>query len=301
MIRKHNLHRPTEPMATSDDNHPEDNRLFLPSRDGHGVKWEKQSVMGWLGELYQSGTIPLQIEPVSPSTAALCHSSPPPIELSGSTQPAASPRYWDLSYIVSKNTRSTEKLRTLCSWAVKYEEFIYRQQHRPDPDAWETYQTLQHRMHYLFGQINHQETERSDNYHRMLDDLYEETIDQLRRLLNPSSSSSTPHPRSTADLTSYMTEWLRQNFTNPYPDEAGLAEMALACGTTPTVISNWLINARTRKWRPAIVQATELGHSADRLLEDALCIFNGETPQSESVHLLQEGSRKRWRSEDREL
>jgi len=78
------------------------------------------------------------------------------------------------------------------------------------------------------------------------------------------------------DLAKYMTAWLRQNWTNPYPDEDGVAEMALMCGTTTSVINNWLINARTRKWRPAIIKATELNRPADVLLEDSLCIFDGK-------------------------
>ena len=40
-------------------------------------------------------------------------------------------------------------------------------------------------------------------------------------------------------------------------------------------MSNWLINARTRKWRPAIVKAYDLGRPADVLLEDAVNLFQG--------------------------
>ena len=73
-----------------------------------------------------------------------------------------------------------------------------------------------------------------------------------------------------------MTSWLRANFTNPYPDDEGLIQMAHHCGTTNQVISNWLINARTRKWRPAIIKATELGRPSDMLLEDSINIFDGK-------------------------
>ena len=78
---------------------------------------------------------------------------------------------------------------------------------------------------------------------------------------------------SKRDFASYMEKWLRDNWTNPYPDDDGLAEIAEDCDTTPTVVSNWLINARTRKWRPAIVKAYDHGRPADTLMEDAVNIF----------------------------
>ena len=80
---------------------------------------------------------------------------------------------------------------------------------------------------------------------------------------------------SKKDFADYMNHWLRDNWTNPYPDDDGLAEIAEECGTTPTVVSNWLINARTRKWRPAIVKAYDLGRPADLLEEDAINLFDG--------------------------
>mmetsp|Transcript_3177 Transcript_3177/g.6227 ORF Transcript_3177/g.6227 Transcript_3177/m.6227 type:complete len:481 (-) Transcript_3177:156-1598(-) len=80
---------------------------------------------------------------------------------------------------------------------------------------------------------------------------------------------------SKKDFADYMQHWLRDNWTNPYPDDDGLAQIAEDCDTTPTVVSNWLINARTRKWRPAIVKAYDLGRPADLLKEDAINIFDG--------------------------
>lgn len=144
---------------------------------------------------------------------------------------------------------------------------------------------------------------------KLLDALYQETIAKLRSLISddhqhlagksvPSASkklskilpamqqfssgslnktnSKQPEPMSKPNFAKYMTSWLRDNWTNPYPDEQGLAEMAAHCGTTVQVISNWLINARTRKWRPAIVKATGLGRPADLLLEDSVRIFDGK-------------------------
>eukprot|EP00978_Attheya_sp_CCMP212_P009839 scaffold23438_cov50-Attheya_sp.AAC.5 len=74
----------------------------------------------------------------------------------------------------------------------------------------------------------------------------------------------------------HMSEWLKENWTNPYPDDEGLQELADACDTTTTIVGNWLINARTRKWRPAIIAAYEKGRPADLLKEDAIQIFDGK-------------------------
>jgi len=140
---------------------------------------------------------------------------------------------------------------------------------------------------------------------KLLDALYQETIAKLRSLISDhqqhpigksalsatkklsmilptmqlssdNNTSSKPEPMSKQNFAKYMTNWLRDNWTNPYPDEQGLAEMAAHCGTTVQIISNWLINARTRKWRPAIVKATGLGRPADLLLEDSIRIFDGK-------------------------
>jgi hypothetical protein len=82
------------------------------------------------------------------------------------------------------------------------------------------------------------------------------------------------------DFGHYMTLWLRDNWINPYPDEEGLVQLARDCGTTPTVVANWLINARTRKWRPAMMQASHCVERPARMLwEDSLAIFEGRSVQ----------------------
>jgi Homeobox KN domain len=91
------------------------------------------------------------------------------------------------------------------------------------------------------------------------------------------SSSSAPEAATLEkkEFVIFMTAWLRENWMNPYPDDDGLSEMAAVCSSTPTVIGNWLINARTRKWRPAIVKAFEMGRPSELLLEDSLNLFDG--------------------------
>lgn len=136
----------------------------------------------------------------------------------------------------------------------------------------------------------------SEEVRALLDTLYEETIQKLKALIadhpayqprgvikseqasqptQPPISKASQH-QSKQELASYMTTWLRANFTNPYPDDEGLADMAAHCSTTNQVISNWLINARTRKWRPAIIKASEMGRPSALLLEDSINIFDGK-------------------------
>ena len=50
--------------------------------------------------------------------------------------------------------------------------------------------------------------------------------------------------------------------------------MASDCGTSVQVIINWLINVRSRKWRPAIAQAAALARPSDMLLEVSIRIFD---------------------------
>jgi hypothetical protein len=120
-----------------------------------------------------------------------------------------------------------------------------------------------------------------------LEKLYQEVISKLQALIDLSNKLAIqdevePHgcasPKLAVgkqDLTKYMTNWLRDNWANPYPDEVTLQKLAEECGSSPTVVGNWLINARTRKWRPAIVKAYDMNRPAALLLEDSINIFSG--------------------------
>jgi hypothetical protein len=143
---------------------------------------------------------------------------------------------------------------------------------------------------------------------KLLNTLYNETIQKMHELVEKSAPTASPNQKYTStlsvvdytkaqgfpmkkpaasasasstvvvpkkDFSKYMTSWLRDNWTNPYPDEDGLVDMARECGTTSTIVSNWLINARTRKWRPAIIKATGLSRPSEILLEDSIRIFDG--------------------------
>jgi hypothetical protein len=90
----------------------------------------------------------------------------------------------------------------------------------------------------------------------------------------------------------YLTEWLCQsrNWANPYPDETVLQQMAIHfihLGCIPGIIhgrevteadaiekiNNWLVNTRTRQWRPAVEEAFDAKRPAMLLMEDSMRIF----------------------------
>ena len=338
---------PSETRPTLGRESDTDRTVFLPTRvfypnseashshSSHpGVHWESQSVLDWVSSLahtaeQRGGSGPIEIgdirlsEPVEAPPQLVeettgpnkkrtkstpndrQHSCPPP--------PYAAPMYWDLSYIACSDpyvdSPGCQYLSRLRQVAVQYESLLYSYGFGENNKFWNDYQTVQHRLYFLFGRIFAQYppgTNLSTGPLRSaLDTLYRETIQQVQNLMEhitknstkketsrpltecPMSpppvtqSSSSPAARSQQtvpkrDMANYLTSWLRDNWTNPYPDEEGVAEMAQICGTTPTVISNWLINARTRKWRPAIVKASELNRPADLLLEDSINIFDGK-------------------------
>jgi hypothetical protein len=147
---------------------------------------------------------------------------------------------------------------------------------------WNEYQAIQSLHQFLMNKIQSQLPFPCPEYPLAVERLYHETSDRLEALLlSPSSVDSST--ASKVDMPVYMTAWLRENWINPYPDDIILNEMAAHCGTTPTVVSNWLINARTRKWRPAIAKAMELNRPAKHLLEDSLCFFDGRPSRALSA------------------
>jgi hypothetical protein len=183
-----------------------------------------------------------------------------------------------------------------------------------DPHLLQVYYGIQSQLEFKFGRILDQCPNGDDNgtsfdfgeSRKLLDALYNETIQKMHALVEKAAPTASPDQKDASapsvvdyikaqgfpkkdppasassavavpkkDFSKYMTSWLRDNWTNPYPDEDGLADMARDCGTTSTIVSNWLINARTRKWRPAIIKATNLSRPSELLLEDSIRIFDG--------------------------
>lgn len=212
--------------------------------------------------------------------------------------PLAMPTFWDIGFL-NQDAGSSRYVRQIASLAVEIESLPGQSvaaQLRAD------YKSAQTRLVCTFHSIMHHQSEyESEEEKRLaLVALYETTITKLQHIIETAASGKPPRTKSSVqasqpntrrttsvaispekkkDLSDYMTKWLRKNWTNPYPDEQGLEEMARDCGTTATIVSNWLINARTRKWRPAIVKASEMNRPSYMLLEDSLCLFDGGTVQ----------------------
>ena len=48
-------------------------------------------------------------------------------------------------------------------------------------------------------------------------------------------------------------------------------------------INNWLVNIRTRKWRPSIADAFDAKRPAALLLEDSVCIFEMKEKEQRKI------------------
>jgi hypothetical protein len=189
--------------------------------------------------------------------------------------PHQMPLYWDFSFL--ERTPLVERIRLLVLTVESQPNFFKLKL---------PYERTRDHFAYSIGYIRTYDPNARVN----LDRLYHETIHKLKALVdlaeklaaeerrrNKESEGviTTSQQERTCDLGDYMTNWLGENWINPYPDETVLQTLARDCGTTPTVVSNWLINARTRKWRPAIMQAFDLNRPAEFLLENSINIFLG--------------------------
>ena len=132
--------------------------------------------------------------------------------------------------------------------------------------------------------------------------LCQDTIGRLHALLvsfvkNPqegnASSSTPPTARATTGVVrlppstpnralfhNHMNNWLRANWINPYPDEAVSYQLAYETGETLHVVNTWLVNARSRRWRPAVLKAFELNRPSELLWEDSIALFEDKPLRS---------------------
>lgn len=199
---------------------------------------------------------------------------------------------WDLSFLVDKDEHAAEPVKhlqflvhtveSMPHYALVGGSYQRIRDHVAASASW---------IHASYsGQLTAQSASEKMS---LLQNLYAETIQQMEslyemtRMLGPTETAdvepdeqpSEPeykHEMSSREFADYMTNWMIMHWTNPYPDDAALEMMSDECGKTVTVVSNWLINARTRKWRPSIVKAFELKRPANLLLEDSINLFEGK-------------------------
>lgn len=267
-------------------NHPhqpqgnEEPRLLLPTKSDSGVRWTSSTIMEWMEGLANDAEVADGQGPLMLGGIALSSPSPswsveqPQPGVSGQrVQPDESllpPQNFDVSFIQQRDPLATMAVGEMHRLASALETL-----HNVDMAAYLAVYTRLSTMFAAILQHSTYDAPPSDGEMRsLLDTLYGSTIDKLQELLTSAACGhGKPMPRK--DFGKYMMDWLRDNWTNPYPDEPGLEEMARECGVTPTVVANWLINARTRKWRPAIIKAAEMERPIEMLLEDSINLFDG--------------------------
>jgi hypothetical protein len=197
---------------------------------------------------------------------------------------------WDPSYLLTNDDfalDSVERMEALARNLETMPHYVHVkgsykriQEHLAGTSNW---------IHMTYnGQLS---AENTAEKFQLLFNLYGETIHKMEALIEMTAKLEGPEedtklaskPLEKRDFAEYMVQWLKGNWTNPYPDEDGLEMMARDCGVTTSVVNNWLINARTRRWRPAIVKACELQRPANLLLEDSINIFDGDPVRDMTV------------------
>lgn len=233
---------------------------------------------------------------------------------------------WDLSYLIQDSSQLAhlaQRLQTLATTVESMGQWLLQ------PQAQAIYRQIRDRFSHQTVAIDTSKPNGSSvQPNTLLEELYHETIHKLEvlkhmldceevRLSEVAVTGKLAPPEESVDaavakkdFAKYMTTWLKDNWTNPYPDDEGLNQIANDCATTTTVVGNWLINgkgtsallkstsrvhphplasnltffltmscivflARTRKWRPAIVKAFDANRPYEHLLEDSIAIFDG--------------------------
>lgn len=204
--------------------------------------------------------------------------------------PTNMPKEWNMSNVESQDPWAWIHTGGILALAVELEQIMEQDNSPTNSRLYHEYRQLPTRLEFLvgriLGQFPHGTAVEHGEIRRLLDSLYQDNIFKLKRMIQEAhdlKNMTTIHPpkQTTKELAPFMNTWLKENWTNPYPDEKGLEDMARECGTTAVVVSNWLINARTRKWRRSINRALALNRPVNCLLEDSLRFFEGERSLNE--------------------
>lgn len=107
--------------------------------------------------------------------------------------------------------------------------------------------------------------------------IYASTIEQLNVLLTSITQQLTSEPNDDSMTIKYSTilyKWLKENWTNPFPDDIDATEMVRIIGRTHDQIQTWLCNNRSRRWNAAMYASLERVSqgeiSAAQMKEDSL-------------------------------
>jgi hypothetical protein len=109
-----------------------------------------------------------------------------------------------------------------------------------------------------------------DDNNQSLNAIYEETIAKITALIDATKLLEGPQK---LPFVEFMNKWLRDHWVAPFPDDTELEQMSIACDTGKKQIKQWLINTRTRKWRPSIKAAIEMKRPFAFLKEDSIACW----------------------------
>jgi Homeobox KN domain len=185
----------------------------------------------------------------------------------GLSTPSPLVQPWDLSVLIHHDPHGLRYLQIVQSLANHLQNNI-------DAKMVDLYLSLRRDFEDQVDFVtHHSNTIKTNLRRRMLFKVYHQTICKMNALVDSSRRFEKSKNVECAEMGVHMTRWLIMNWTNPYPEVENLNELATACNTTTQVINNWLINARTRKWRPALQNAFQMRRPVRCLRDDSVKFF----------------------------
>lgn len=200
-------------------------------------------------------------------------------------QHSRSLRPWDLEFLLKHNpddTMSKIATKELSSLARKFEAMrMYN-----DWGCNNSYNRMREETFEASKNIA-ESTCTKEEKNNDFSQLYSDTISHMRVLIamaeqlekeqeekNTKAEKPTHRPLNKKEFTEWMITYLKDNWTNPYPDRPAIMEIAEKTGAKYSTVNNWLINARTRKWKPSIQQAIDMQLPSATLERDSKNIFD---------------------------
>ena len=202
-------------------------------------------------------------------------------KLLGNIDVEAMPQWWDFRSL--QPCPSVERIRALVLAIEGQPKFI---------EMKSSLEQVRDHFTFSFSQLK---AYHGSQYVESFEQLCQRTIDRLQSILvllvkgghdglptqtTPVTSAgetrSSPTTANKEAFQMHMNNWLRANWFNPYPDEAVSHQLAYETGENVHVVNTWLVNARSRRWRPSILKAFELNRPSEFLLEDSINIFEAK-------------------------
>jgi hypothetical protein len=174
---------------------------------------------------------------------------------------------WQDGWLCEKDVHGQAYMRTILALAQKHQAFSVSVRIHP------SYCIICKQFIHELNRVRRSLSLGSGCFRVEADRIYKETISKLEAL---NTAIAKVDVSDNEDFADYMFGWLQQNWIYPFPDEDEMQRLGNACGVPPKQINNWLINARTRKWRPSILKAFSLNRPLGMLEDDSLLFSEGK-------------------------